>query len=130
MEKNRIRLIQKVISRIPLSPAQIALFKALYETNNHWISIYELAYRIKVEEESMGGILGALGNRINQTEGIAPPLDGIGLLMIWETYHGELHYKLLPELEAVINNNPALHDAIKQSVEEIYDNYADGLTIH
>jgi hypothetical protein len=130
MDKNRIQLIQKVITRIPLSASQIALFKALYETNNHWISIYELAYRIKVDEESIGGILGALGNRINQTEGIAPPLDGIGLLMTWETFHDEQHYKLLSELEAVIKSLPSLKNAVDLAVQEIYDRYADGLTIH
>ena len=77
-----------------------------------------------------GRNLGALGNRINQTEGIAPPLDGIGLLTEWDKFHDEHHYKLLPELEAVIKSIPSLKDATELSVEEIYERYPDGLTIH
>jgi hypothetical protein len=120
MDKNRIRLICLVITRIPLSSSQIALFIVLNETKDHWISKSELAYRIsKNNEASVTGILGALGNRINQTDGAQPPLDGIGLLLKWETFHDELHYQMLPELEAALDGYPVLQNAMNLSVDEI-----------
>lgn len=130
MNENRIRLIRLVITRIPLSSSQIALFKILNEKKNHWISKSELAYRISNNDEaSIPGILGALGNRINQTDGVHPPLDGIGLLMKWETFHDELHYHMLPELEAALDSFPALQNIFSLTVDKIYELHKDGLAI-
>jgi hypothetical protein len=130
MDENRIRLIRLVITRIPLSSSQIALFKVLNETDDYWISKSELAYRISNNDEaSVTGILGALGNRINQTGGVQPPLDGIGLLMKWETFHDELHYQMLPELEAALHSFPALQNVFNLPVDEICELYKDGLVI-
>jgi hypothetical protein len=130
MDENRVRLIRLVVTRIPLSSGQIALFKALNEIGDHWISKSELAHRMQVNDESsVTGILGALGNRINQTEGVVPPIDGIGLLMTWETFHDEWHYRMLPELRSVIDGFPVLQNALNLSVDEIYQLYGDGLVI-
>jgi len=124
--EKRTRLITTVITRIPLSPGQVSLFKALVEADDRWISISELEYRI---HESVGGVLGALGNRINQTKGISPPFDGTGLVMTWETFHGEWHYRIRPELNEVINRFPVLQNAMELPVDEIHKKYAGGLQL-
>ncbi len=129
MDNHRIQLISTVITRLPLKPSHICLFKAFYEVANNWISISELAYRIQDDESSMSGILGSLGNRINQTEGIERPYDGYGLLMAWETYHDELHYRGLPELRTVIERFPVLQNTLNLSVDEIHRLHKDGLAI-
>jgi hypothetical protein len=116
MDKHRIQLINTVITRRPLTENQLRLFKALYEAGDSWVSKSELANRMHVNDESsVTGILGALGNRINQTEGVAPPFDGIGLLMTWETFHDELRYRMLPELRSVIDSLPVLQNALNLS---------------
>lgn len=130
MDETRIRLINLVLTRIPLSAGQLALFKVLYEKDDQWISKSELAYRIRDNhEEGVTGILGALGNRINQTAGVQVPLDGIGLLMRLDSFHDENHYRILPELRTTIDNFPVLQQVMQLSIDEIYEKYSDGFTV-
>ena len=124
--ENRTRLITTVIARIPLSPGQVSLIKALFEADDRWISISELEFRI---HKSVGGVLGAPGSRINQTKGISPSFDGTGLVMTWETFHGEWHYHIRPEVSEVINRFPVRKNAMELPVDEIHKKYAGGLQL-
>ncbi len=129
MDEQRIQLIATVITRLPLTLNQICLFKALYQVGDYWVSKSELAYRMQEHEVIVDKILGGLGKRINDTEGIGQPYDGYGLLMAWETYHDELHYRILPELRTVIDRLPVLQNVLNLSVDEISESYTDGLEL-
>lgn len=129
-KEKRIRLIMNSITKKPLTFSQVILIKSLYESGNHWVSKSELAYRMQESSESrVDKILGGLGKRINETEGVVPPFDGIGLMMGLDMYHGELHYRILPELIIVVKNFSLLQKAMKMSVDEIRSKYNDGLVV-
>jgi len=130
--KQRTQFIITCITRWPLTSNQLVLFKALYEAGDeHWISISELAYRMnEAELQSVIGVLGALGKRVNDTEGVDSPYDGIGLMMCLDRFHDEEHYCISPELCAVINNFPVLQNALNLSVDQITTQFGeDGLVV-
>ena len=47
----------------------------------------------------------------------------------WGTFHDELHYQMLPELEAALDGYPVLQNAMNLSVDEIDELHEDGLVI-
>ena len=129
MDEHRIQLITMVITRIPITLNQLCLFKALYEAGDYWVSKSELAYRMQECEPRLDKILGGLGKRIKETQGTDRPYDGYGLLMAWDTYHDELHYRGLPEFRTVIERFPILLNVLNLSVDEIRQLHRDGLAI-
>lgn len=121
---NDIRL---VVTRKPTPPGQITLYKALYEADNAWVSKTELANQIRWNDsQSLTGIIGAIGNRVNQTKGLATQAPS-GSALLLEKYEdrSELHYRMRLELRAVIDTLPKLKVDIGLSVAEIHTKYKD-----
>ena len=117
--------IRLIVTRTPIPPGQITLYKALNEAGYRWVSKSELATTMRWgDDKSLDGVLGALGNRANQTEGTATE-PGIDLLIEKKIINDELHYRILPEFRTVIKSLPKLRDAMKLSVDEIHAKYHD-----
>lgn len=116
--------ILRVITRKSISPGQITLYKALYEAGKPGLSKSELAAKIREKDEvSLTGVLGALGNRVNQTDGLKTQEKGLALLIKKEKVHGELHYRMRSELRKAIESLPQLREAINLTAGKIYAKY-------
>lgn len=101
----------RVLCRTDLMRGQITLLKVLYEREEP-IGHEELAERLRGEinqdpEQSLTGVLGAFGKRINATEDV-PGSPGSGAFIKRERIDGETHYSLRPEAREAIENVPTL----------------------
>jgi len=97
---------------------QITLLKVLYERDEP-IGREELAERLRGElhqdpEQSLTGVLGAFGKRINATDDI-PGSPGIDSFIKRERIDGETHYSLRPEAREAIENVPTLTEKFDES---------------
>jgi len=86
--------IRRMLTRISISRGQQALYKALYQASEQGLSAAELATAMGRSRSQFAGVLGALGRRINGTEG----LEGKGgievVLDISATDDGDWHYRM------------------------------------
>lgn len=120
-----VEKIRFIIARKSIPPGQITLYKALYEAGEQGLLKAELAKIIRDgDEDSLAGLLGGLGTRVNMTEGYKKG-PGIGMLLEYERINGEWRYWMRPELRAAIDSLPRLQAELKLSVEEIYEKYQD-----
>jgi hypothetical protein len=90
---------------------QITLLKLLYERDEP-IGREELAEKLRGEihqnpEQSLTGVLGAFGKRINETEDV-PGNPGTGAFIKRKRIDGETHYSLRTEAREAIENVPSL----------------------
>lgn len=90
---------------------QITLLKILYEQNEP-IGRGELAEKLRGgihqdPEQSLTGVLGAFGRRINETDDI-PGSPGTEAFIVRQRIDGETHYSLRSEAREAIENIPAL----------------------
>jgi hypothetical protein len=118
-----------VLTRKPIPPSQIVLYKTLYQAykvGKGWVAKTKLASEMRTDQVSLTGILGALGNRVNQTEGLKTKKPGIDLLIKKDLVNGELCYRMRPELRIAIDNLPDLRETLNQSVDWIYKKHKDG----
>jgi hypothetical protein len=105
-------LIRSAITRIPIPPGQITLFKALYENPEG-------------DEKSLTGVLAALTNRVNGTPGLDTTKPGLQFLIERDASRDGVYYRLRPETRSVIQTLPRLRDAMAKSVNEIRFLFAD-----
>ena len=116
-----------VLTRKPIPPSQIILYKALYEaykadkTGIGWVTKTRLASKIRVDDKALSGILGALGNRVNHTTELGAQKPGIDLLVERDLANGELRYRMRPELRIIIEILPDLRKTLNWSVDWIYE---------
>ena len=74
-------LISRALTRMPIPPAQRALYRALYRAGETGLGATKLAAAISRTEPQLAGVLGALGRRINRTPGVDPDdPPGVGLM--------------------------------------------------
>jgi hypothetical protein len=84
----------------------------------------ELHERMGVRKPQLFGILGALGNRINQTEGLKSSQPGTALLLQWSSIDDVGIYAMRQGLRTVIESLPRLHKIVADwSVAEIEGHY-------
>jgi hypothetical protein len=107
IDGDSINKIRKMISRIDVSKGQLELYRVLYEAGNNGLSWSHLSNKMGRSKSQLAGVLGALGMRINKTEGLDDN-RGIGhILDLWEVGN-EWFYRLKPimreaiELEGII----------------------------
>lgn len=113
--------IRRIVTRKSIPPGQITLYKALYEAGYNRVSKTELADKIRwSDDESLTGVLGALGNRVSLTEGLTIQGSVFDLMIERGEHNGALYYRMLPNLRTIINSLPALREAMALSVEEIH----------
>jgi endonuclease/exonuclease/phosphatase family metal-dependent hydrolase len=116
--------VLRVLTRKPIPPGQVALFKALRDTEPHGLTHDELAGRIRWGDEgSLKGVLGALGRRVNETEGFEASRPGTRFLVHRDETSGA--YRALPILLRAIEALPQLEEALRRDLESIYAVRAD-----
>ena len=116
---DRKDLVSRAITRIPVPPGQITLFKVLFERPDG-LSKREIANLIRDgDEKSLTGVLAALTNRINGTGGLETAKPGLEFLIERERSRGGSYYRLRPETREVIEGLKPLREAMSRSVEEI-----------
>jgi hypothetical protein len=102
-------LMVQVLTRMPVPPAQRALYRALYDAGEAGLGATDLAAAIQRTEPELAGVLGALGRRINRTPGAdADPNNppGVGLMFNIVQKDGQWHYRMRDELRGVLEAQP------------------------
>ena len=118
-------LILRVITRIPVPPGQITLYKALYE-NPDGLSRAQLADAIRNgDEKSLGGVLFALANRVNSTPGLDTMRPGLQVLIERDESREGVHYRLRQETRAAIDCLPKLLAEMAKPVSDIRQTVKD-----
>lgn len=116
--------LTSVLCRADLRRGQITLLKLLYERDEP-IARKDLAKRLRGDihedyEQSLTGVLGAFGKRINASEKIHGN-PGTGAFLRRQRIDGELHYELLPEARKAIENVPALLQKFEESWTDLLE---------
>ena len=126
--KRKPQIITRIMTRIPIPPGQISLYKILYEVGSHSLRTSDLASRMhRRDKRELSGVLGALGNRINHTtEELQQARPGIEFLFNVSKYGDECRYALRLEVRDVIDHLPELRRVLRLTVEEIYKTYDRG----
>lgn len=94
--------IKRMLKRIPIPDGQIELYRFLYQAGETGMTNVELAKRMGRSRLQLAGVLGALGNRINGTEGLR---NKGGLLVVFDVKqlsNGDWYYKMKPVLRKIL----------------------------
>jgi hypothetical protein len=97
-------IILRVLKRKKIKNGQTRLYQAFSKFGDEWVSASQLAATMGKEKTQLAGVLGALGRRINETEGVSrtnPP----GIELFFDFTHedgGEWSYRLRPEVRAIL----------------------------
>jgi hypothetical protein len=94
--------IRAMLKRKPLRSNHLALFRILYKAGTGGIEAKKLAEAMKLTPQQLSGVLGALGVRINSTEGLE---DKGGILIVFEIKemdNGEWFYCIRPILHKAL----------------------------
>ena len=90
----------RALNRRPLSGAQHLLFRTLLEAYPSWTSATKLQEATKYGPNQLGGLLGATGRRLSQTQGY---VAGSSMLeWMWDSDDNEYHYRLPPTVHAAV----------------------------
>ncbi len=119
--------IRHILTRKPIPPGQLALFHALYFAD-HALTRQELADAMRWgDSKSLGGVLGALGNRIGQTDKVVVEDDALYHLFIdVQETDGTQYFRMQPELRKAIDALPKLHDILhSMTIKEIYERWRE-----
>jgi len=117
-------VLTRVLCRTDLMRGQITLLKVLYERDEP-IDRTELAERLRGEihqnpEQSLTGVLGAFGKRINATDDV-PGSPGTGAFIKRERIDGETHYSLRTEAREAIEDVPTLLEKFNDSWNDLLE---------
>ena len=75
--------MKRMITRAPISRGQRALYEELYQAGDEGMTNRELATALSFSPYQFAGLLGALGRRIEYTDG-SDQFGGIGIGLIFE----------------------------------------------
>jgi hypothetical protein len=118
--------IQYVITRKFIPYGQMSVYHSLYHAGDRWVSSTELSDAIRGgHTNALGGVLGALGVRVNYTGRFKRERPGIGLLFEIEYRDGMLCYRMRPETRAAIGDLPGLQEVLTWPLEEIREKYEE-----
>jgi len=103
---------------------QITLLKMLYERDEP-ISRTDLAEKLRGDihqnpEQSLTGVLGAFGRRINETDD-TPGSPGTDAFLKREQIDGETHYSLRQEAREAIESVPALIEKFNEPWDRLIE---------
>ncbi len=102
-ERTAPEVIRAVLGRMPVPPAQRALYRALFQAGETGLNASDLAVAIKRTEQELAGVLGALGRRINRTPGVNPENPpGVDLMFEMKQQDGQWHYRMRDVLREVL----------------------------
>lgn len=86
------KIAYRALSRRSLSSAQRKLFKALLNQYPEWTTSTNLQEATKYNPNQLGGLLGAIGRRLSQTDGY---VSGSSLIeWMWDADSNEYAYRL------------------------------------
>lgn len=94
--------IRQMLTRIPIRKGQLELYKALYSAGDRALSSSALDAAINRTRHQVAGVLGALGRRINNTEGLEGKGGILVILDITEGEEGDWDYRMKPILRAAL----------------------------
>jgi hypothetical protein len=95
----------RALNRRPLSGAQRLLFRTLFDAYPNWTSATRLQQATKYGPNQLGGLLGATGRRLSQTQGYVA--DSSMIEWMWDSDDNEYHYRLPPSVHAAVKRiNP------------------------
>jgi hypothetical protein len=114
-----------------MNRGQVTLLKALYKEDDDFVPLQHDGYAARSDLavirrmtpdklDSLNGVLGAFGRRINETNSISGD-PGITEFIEKNRMNGELHYRLRPEARRAIKNVPALLDKFDNPWEELLE---------
>jgi uncharacterized protein YdeI (YjbR/CyaY-like superfamily) len=119
--------IIEMLTRIPVPPGQLALYKALYFADQP-LTVNSLSYMMRRgDAESAQNVMNALANRISGTEGVDLTPDTPHFLEAFERHEvaGKWRYTMRSELRDAIDSLPKLRDVLEtMTFEEIYQTYS------
>lgn len=99
------KIAYRALRRRPLSAAQRSLFRILRDAHPGWVSASKLREAMGYSGNQLGGLLGAIGRRLSQTEGHA--LGSSMFEWMWDADESEYVYRLPPSvLNAVRRIDP------------------------
>ena len=103
-------LMKRVLTRLDVPAGQRDLFKALYAAGDAGLSAGELSRAIGRTPSELAGVLGALGHRVQRTEGV-PPGKPLGILLLVEIREQdkEWRYWLRPAFRKVLESDDLAH---------------------
>jgi hypothetical protein len=94
--------IRTMLKGRPLRPNHLALFRILGRAGSEGIEGQKLAAAMKLTRQQLTGVLGALGVRINSTDGLGDK-GGISIIIdIKAVNDGEWLYKMRPILQKAL----------------------------
>lgn len=94
------KIAYRALRRRPLSVAQRALFRALLDAYPNWVSASALQAATNYNPNQLGGLLGAIGRRLSQTEGHA--LGSSIIEWAWDADENEYVYRLPAQVCAAV----------------------------
>jgi hypothetical protein len=119
-------LALRVLTRRFIHRGQVLLYKVLYEAGETGVPYDELPERMGIRTDQISGVMGALGNRINRTEGLKDQSPGTAFLLRWDVVDGVGTYFMRPELKDAIESLPKLREVLANwSDEQIRTRYAE-----
>lgn len=117
---DEMEMARRAVTRIFVPRGQMLLYKVLYAAGPEGVPNNELQERMGVTKAQLLGVLGALGRRINRTEGLRNSKPGTSFLLRWNTVDGTDRYAMQPRLVEVLEGIPALREILRTwSVQEI-----------
>jgi hypothetical protein len=115
-QKDEGELARRAIARRFIPLGQVQLYNALYGAADEGLAPSEL--REAMSRKNLGGLLGALGNRVNGTPGLRERKPGAEFLIGWDRDDGR--YYLQERAREAIESLAGLHDVVATwSQEEI-----------
>ena len=75
-----VDIARRVLCRMFSPRGQLLLYKVLYEAGETGVPYYELPERMGIRTDQISGVMGALGTRINYTEGLKSQRPGTAFL--------------------------------------------------
>jgi hypothetical protein len=98
----REELVRRVIKRKKIKKGQIGLYKAFANSEDEWLSKPQIAATMEISRQKLAGVLGALGRRINETDGVSNR-PGIDLFFEYrQDSEGHTLYRLRPEVRSIL----------------------------
>lgn len=97
-----VRDVRRMLTRIRIPDGQRALYEVLYEAGDQGLSRSDLAAALNRSKSELAGVLGALGHRINRTEGLEGKGGIEAVLDVSTLEDGDWHYRMRPVLREAL----------------------------
>jgi hypothetical protein len=94
------KIAYRALCRRPLSSAQRTLFRTLSDAYPGWVSSSKLQAATSYNPNQLGGVLGAIGRRLSQTEGYVR--DSALIEWMWDADENEYAYRLPPSVQNAV----------------------------